>query len=91
MVQLTDELLAGLDREAQRLGLSRSALIRDAIVTFLAQRSQAEDVRKYVDGYRRQPPGRPDGWGQLDRDADLQGHDLALRLDEEERVAGLSW
>ena len=60
MVQLSDELVAELDREAARVGQSRSALIRDAVIAYLAERSEAEKVRRYLDGYRRIPPGTPD-------------------------------
>lgn len=91
MVQLTDELVAELDREARRLGSSRSALIRDAVVAYLAQHSEAEKIRRYVEGYRRFPPGVPDEWGDLDAQTDAQHCDLMGDLDEEERAQGLSW
>lgn len=91
MVQLSDELVVALDREARQAGLSRSAVIREAVVAHLAQRRQPDQVLRYVEGYRRQPPAVPDAWGDVERDGDAQGHDLAQRLDDEERAAGLSW
>ena len=92
MVQLTAELVVELDREAARVGSSRSAVIRDAVVAYLAERSEAEKIRRYLDGYRRIPPGTPDEWGDLEAQTDAQGHELALRLDEEERGGqGFSW
>ena len=91
MVQLNEALVAALDREAERVGRSRSSLIREAVVAYLAQRSQGEQVRRFVEGYRRQPPAVPDAWGALESEADRQGHELAVRLDQEEREAGQSW
>ncbi len=91
MVQLTDDLLTALDREAQRSGQSRSALIRTAIASFLSQQGRDEQERRHVEGYRLHPPSVPDVWGDPEGQADTQGHDLALRLDAEERAAGLSW
>ncbi|NOX28859.1 MAG: ribbon-helix-helix protein, CopG family [Actinobacteria bacterium] len=91
MVQLTDRLIDELDREAARLGASRSAVIRAAISAYLAEQSQATDVRRYVEGYRAKPPGLPDEWGDLESGADSQGRETALRLDAEDRAAGLEW
>ncbi len=91
MVQLTEHLVDELDREAARLGESRSAVIRAAISAYLEGQSQAADLRRYVEGYRAQPPGIPDEWGDLESDADLQGREAALRLDAEDRAAGLEW
>jgi metal-responsive CopG/Arc/MetJ family transcriptional regulator len=92
MVQLSDELVTQLDREAEQAGLSRSALIRDVLERHLRERSHAEKVRRYVEGYRRHPPGDVDDeWGDLEAAADRDGHDLARRLDAEEDAEGLSW
>lgn len=91
MVQLTDDLVAQLDAEARRTGVSRSALIREALVAYLAGRSEQERISRYVEGYRRIPPSTPDEWGDLERANDTAGHELALRLDAEERQQGLSW
>lgn len=55
LVQLTDELIEHLDREATERGVSRSALIRDAIESHLEDQIEAEKVRQYLEGYRRMP------------------------------------
>ena len=85
MVQLTAELLASLDSEAARLGCSRSALIREAIEARLAATKQAEQLRRYVDGYRMTPQGNDSHVGERRRQT------MASRLDQEEERAGLSW
>lgn len=91
MVQLTEELVAQLDAEARRTGVSRSALIREAIIAYLAGRSEQDRIARYVEGYRRMPPSTPDEWGDLEGANDTAGRELALRLDAEEREQGLSW
>lgn len=88
MVQLTDDLVADLDREAAERGLSRSAVIREAIEAHIAERRQDTIGEAIADGYRRIPPGVPDAWGDLEADADVAGRETAQRLDEEERAAG---
>ena len=91
MVQLSEELVAALDREAAIDGTSRSALIREALASFLEQRDTSSAVERYAEGYRQNPPGEPDAWGDLEHDADVAGRELAQRLDDEERAQGLSW
>ena len=71
--------------------MSRSALIRDVLERHLRERSHAEKVRRYVEGYRRHPPGDVDEWGDLAAQAERDGHEMARRLDAEEEEAGLSW
>ncbi len=88
MVQLTDELLNELDAEATERGVSRSALIREAVETHLTERREDAIGRAIVEGYRRIPPGTPDEWGDLEHMADVAGRETAQRLDEEERAAG---
>ncbi len=88
MVQLSDELLELLDAEAARLGVSRSALVREAVATYLAKSREASLVKKIVDGYKRIPPVSPDAWGDLDNLQDRATGELLSRLDEEERQAG---
>lgn len=88
IVQMNDELLALLDREAARRGMSRSALIRDAVAAYLADAAEAEVTRQIVEGYRRVPPGLPDGWGDLESLADHSTLETMQRLDAEERAAG---
>ena len=91
MVQLTSELVAELDRVASREGKSRSAVIRRAIADYLENEARDDRVRRWVDGYRRMPPAVPDDWGDLNSESERHGHELALRLDEEERREGLEW
>lgn len=89
MVQLTDSLVELLDREAARRGISRSALIRDLLEEALRDEREAELSRRIVEGYTRIPPGLPDEWGHPADEADAATGDLLLRLDGEERDAGL--
>lgn len=61
LVQLTDDLLAELDRYRRRAGRSRSEVIREAIRRHLDADREAELDRQIVEGYRRLPP--EDAWG----------------------------
>lgn len=89
MVQLNEELLAALDDEAQRRGMSRSAVIREAVASHLSASVRAEIARRIVEGYRRVPPGVPDEWGDVEAAADRSTIETLQRLDAEERAAGL--
>ena len=91
MVQLTDDLVEQLDREAARRGCSRSALIREAVVAHLAADVGRERVERYVDGYRRIPQGDVDEWGDLAGDRQRESDEVARRLTAEERTAGVPW
>jgi metal-responsive CopG/Arc/MetJ family transcriptional regulator len=86
MVQLNEELLTSLDAEAARLGCSRSALIRDAIVARLAALRHDTKVKAYVEGYRRHPQS-----DEFLLEAERRTTEVARRLDDEEAAAGLSW
>jgi Ribbon-helix-helix protein, copG family len=88
MVQLTEDLVALLDREAARRGVSRSALIRTALEEFLRNDQEAAISRRIVDGYVRIPPETPDEWGDLADTTDQASVDLLRRLDTEERRQG---
>lgn len=88
MVQLNDELVALLDAEAARRGVSRSAVIRDAIASHLAQEREDTVDRKILEGYGRIPPGTPDEWGEPGEIADTSARELSQRLDDEERRQG---
>lgn len=55
LVQLSDELLAQLDAHVAREGRSRSELIREAVLGYLAKHREAEIDRRIVDAYTRQP------------------------------------
>lgn len=89
MVQLTQELVERLDDEARAVGLSRSAVIRQAVSEHLERSQRSAIARRIVDGYRRVPPAVPDQWGDAAGDADVAVRELSQRLDAEERVAGL--
>ncbi len=89
MVQLTDDLLRLLDREAARTGVSRSEVIRTAVAAYLSESREAELSRRIVEGYRRVPPHTPDEWGDLDAMSEVGTRETLQRLDEEERAAGL--
>jgi len=91
MVQLTEELVDELDREAERAGVSRSAVIRDAVEQYLGERGRAAQVHRYVEGYQRRPPSVPEEWGDLEHEAEMHGRELARRLDAEERETGNTW
>jgi len=87
MVQLSDELVESLDREAARRRISRSALIRGVLEEFLAADREATVGRRIVEGYERIPPATPDAWGDLAAMTDSAAADLLHRLDAEEREA----
>jgi metal-responsive CopG/Arc/MetJ family transcriptional regulator len=55
LVQLTEELLRRLDERAAREGRSRSALIRDAIETYLVDEGRDAITRQIIAGYERIP------------------------------------
>jgi len=88
MVQLNDRLLSLLDGEAARLGVSRSALIREVLEERLHDAYAARIAGEIVAGYKRVPPGTPDEWGDLEAVTDRTAADLLHRLDAEEASAG---
>ena len=56
LVQLDDELVAELDALAQRVGVSRSALLRRGAVALLAADRLARADARLATAYRDQPP-----------------------------------
>jgi predicted DNA-binding protein len=88
LVQLSDELLAELDAEAARRGMSRSALLREVVATHLAEVRGDVVTRDLVAGYRRIPPETPDSWGDLEAERDRAAAETLQRLDAEERTGG---
>jgi hypothetical protein len=91
IVQLTDDLVEQLDEEAARRGCSPSALIREAVIAHLASSSERAAVQRYVEGYRRFPPGDKDEWGDLAGELDRAASETLRRLDAEEQAADQRW
>jgi hypothetical protein len=89
LVQLSQELLAELDAEATRRGVSRSALLREAVAAFLADARGQAATDAIVAGYQRVPPATPDAWGDLEAERDRAAAETLQRLDAEERAAGV--
>jgi hypothetical protein len=89
LVQLSEELLDALDAEAARRGVSRSALLREAVAGFLADARGATVTEAMVAGYTRIPPETPDAWGDLEAERDRAATETLQRLDAEERAAGV--
>lgn len=54
-MQLDDAMVAALDREAQRLGVSRSELIRRGAETILKALDELEKDRRHEQSYRDVP------------------------------------
>lgn len=88
MVQLTEDLVARLDLEASRRGVSRSALIREILSEGLADEYDHAYAARIAEAFRRQPPGLPDEWGVLEEQTEILAVEAARRLDEDERAAG---
>ena len=91
MVQLTDDLVAALDRHAVQSGKSRSAVIREALEEFLATTREAEITAQLVAGYTQVPQGAGDAWGNLTEQVRQETKRTLTRLDEEETAAGAPW
>jgi Arc/MetJ-type ribon-helix-helix transcriptional regulator len=89
MVQLTDDLVEQLDGEAARRGLSRSAVIREAIEDHLAVDQEQLIARQIVEGYTRIPPATPDEWGDIGGLTSTCAREVMQRLDAEEVAQGL--
>lgn len=81
LVQLTDDLVAVLDRQARRRSVSRSQVIREAIEQYTHDELEAEIDRQIVEAYTRIPQ-------EDDPAADWAAIEVARALDEEERKAG---
>jgi predicted transcriptional regulator len=84
-----------LDQRAARSGLSRSALIREAVEEFLATDREGLIDGQIVEGYTRIPQGGEhdaDEWGDLARQMTVLTADQMRQLNDEERGAGFeSW
>jgi metal-responsive CopG/Arc/MetJ family transcriptional regulator len=56
LVQLDDELVAGLDRIAARTSVSRSELLRRAALAVIEADRWAQADHRLVEGYTKYPP-----------------------------------
>ena len=54
-VRLDDELLMRIDDQRRRAGLSRAAVISEALEMWAARRQYEEAVRRDQEGYRKHP------------------------------------
>jgi len=65
LLQLTDDLVRRLDRVSKEKGLSRSAIVRDALERYVSRESEEEMDRRLIEGYTRFPPdGEFDAWSE---------------------------
>lgn len=55
LVQFDENLLQSLDALSSEINRSRSAVVRDAVEQYVAQRSEAEKDRRLIEGYTRLP------------------------------------
>jgi metal-responsive CopG/Arc/MetJ family transcriptional regulator len=86
LVQLSDDLVSLLDGVAARRGVSRSALIREAIESHLHDEQEAEIDRQIVEAYKRMPQTEEEiEW------AERGLSEMLRRMDEEEERAGETW
>lgn len=91
IVQLTSEMVASLDVEAARTGVSRSALIRDAVESYLEASRDAQITAQLVAAYSATPQGVRDEWGEVAEEMRANTTRTLQRLDQEEEDAGLEW
>ena len=91
IVQLSADLLAALDEEAERSGISRSAVIRHAVAGHLASSKKTRDDQSLVDGYRAIPQNATDEWGSVLDGTRESTRRTLKRLVTEEDAAGLRW
>lgn len=91
IVQLTSELVEALDHEARRTGASRSALIRDAVESYLGESRESQLAAHLVDAYTEIPQGAEDEWGDVAAQMRDNTRRTLQRLDQEEAGADLKW
>jgi metal-responsive CopG/Arc/MetJ family transcriptional regulator len=60
IVQLDEQLLRDLDREARARGINRSELLRRAAAVYLEASREAADERQMIEAYRRDPEDETD-------------------------------
>ena len=91
LVQLNVELIADLDAAAELTGVSRSALIREAIEAHLADRRESTISAAIAAGYKRIPQGATEEWGDIQRQTREDTRRTLERLEAEEAAAGVTW
>jgi metal-responsive CopG/Arc/MetJ family transcriptional regulator len=77
-VPLNEDLLKRLDDASREREVSRSALIREACVRYIADIEEAKLVREYEQGYERMPEGEEEAaWAKMgeERLAELLAED----------------
>lgn len=84
IVQLNQALIAVLDREAGRRGISRSALIREALESHFKESKDRLLGEQLIAGYSRIPAGRPDEWGNLEELGAIASAESLAKLRSEE-------
>lgn len=64
---MDEEALGHLDREAKRLGIDRSKLMREAVRRYLLKLMRDHDEETYIESYRRKPQDAKElrQWGKV--------------------------
>lgn len=57
-IRLEDDLLAAIDRERRRVGMTRASVIRQALLRWIEQRRAQEAAARDRAGYERHPVGK---------------------------------
>lgn len=81
LIQLSDDLLVALDRQAEQRSVSRSQVVREAIELYTHDEREAEIDRQIVEGYTRIPQ-------EPDPLTEYFWAETMMALAEEERKAG---
>lgn len=66
-ITIPREQFARVERVRRGRRQTRSRVIAEALQTWLDRSQESEDVRRYVESYRRQPEGSPEAraWSRL--------------------------
>jgi len=54
-ISLPKDAFRSLEKLRKQLGLARSALIAQALQNWINEHEQTENIRRYLEGYRRYP------------------------------------
>ncbi|MEM9693900.1 MAG: hypothetical protein AAGA56_15235 [Myxococcota bacterium] len=66
-ISLDPETLAQAERLRAKTGESRSALFARAVRGLVSREEHVEKVRRYVEGYEREPESEVEAWHELAR------------------------